>query len=420
MSSILWKIRNWPVDVFNVWKREVSLAFHDEAVIIFFLVLCAVYPILYSLVYNTEVARDIKVIVVDDSRSQLSRQFVRELDATPDVAVMDYVSNMQDAHRLMNEHECYGILYFPRDFSTNVVSGQQGHISLYCDMGVLFRYKQMLSALTNVQEDICGKINAKKITLLSHNTGAVIKSRQVPLGNTGIGLASAVLPFVLIMVLQQSMILGICVLRGGSRERRLLNKGIDPLEVKAGVGASIVGKTLCHFMIYVVLMVYVLHFVPMFFDFPQNGHILDIFILMCPFLLAASFMGQTLQVFVNDRESAFLVIVFSSILFIFLTGVSWPRYLMSPYWLAVGNVLPSTWAANGYIAVQTSGATLDQIPMNFKMLWLLAAIYFVAAYLVEKVICRPRYRRMQGYAAIDPDALIKEECRRNAVDYRNW
>ena len=406
--------------MFNVWKREVSLAFHDEAVIIFFLVLCAVYPILYSLVYNTEVARDIKVIVVDDSRSQLSRQFVRELDATPDVAVMDYVSNMQDAHRLMNEHECYGILYFPRDFSTNVVSGQQGHISLYCDMGVLFRYKQMLSALTNVQEDICGKINAKKITLLSHNTGAVIKSRQVPLGNTGIGLASAVLPFVLIMVLQQSMILGICVLRGGSRERRLLNKGIDPLEVKAGVGASIVGKTLCHFMIYVVLMVYVLHFVPMFFDFPQNGHILDIFILMCPFLLAASFMGQTLQVFVNDRESAFLVIVFSSILFIFLTGVSWPRYLMSPYWLAVGNVLPSTWAANGYIAVQTSGATLDQIPMNFKMLWLLAAIYFVAAYLVEKVICRPRYRRMQGYAAIDPDALIKEECRRNAVDYRNW
>ncbi len=406
--------------MFNVWKREVSLAFHDEAVIIFFLVLCAVYPILYSLVYNTEVARDMKVIVVDDSRSQLSRQFVRELDATPDVAVMDYVSNMQDAHRLMNEHECYGILYFPRDFSTNVVSGLQGHISLYCDMGVLFRYKQMLSALTNVQEDICGKINAKKITLLSHNTGAVIKSRQVPLGNTGIGLASAVLPFVLIMVLQQSMILGICVLRGGSRERRLLNKGIDPLEVKAGVGASIVGKTLCHFMIYVVLMVYVLHFVPMFFDFPQNGNILDIFILMCPFLLAASFMGQTLQVFVNDRESAFLVIVFSSILFIFLTGVSWPRYLMSPYWLAVGNVLPSTWAANGYIAVQTSGATLDQIPMNFKMLWLLAAIYFVAAYLVEKVICRPRYRRMQGYAAIDPDALIKEECRRNAVDYRNW
>ena len=66
MSSILRKIRNWPVDVFNVWKREVSLAFHDEAVIIFFLVLCAVYPILYSLVYNTEVARDMKVIVVDD------------------------------------------------------------------------------------------------------------------------------------------------------------------------------------------------------------------------------------------------------------------------------------------------------------------------------------------------------------------
>ena len=33
---------------------------------------------------------------------------------------------------------------------------------------------------------------------------------------------------------------------------------------------------------------------------------------------------------------------------------------------------------------------------------------------------RPRYRRMGEYAKIDPDSLIKEECRRNAVDYSNW
>ena len=102
-------IINWTIDVFRVWKRELNLAFHDEAVIIFFLVLCATYPVLYSLIYNTEVAHDMKVVVVDDNRSHLTRDFVRQLDATPEVCVMDYVSNMQDARRLMNEHECYGI-----------------------------------------------------------------------------------------------------------------------------------------------------------------------------------------------------------------------------------------------------------------------------------------------------------------------
>lgn len=418
--KLLHKILNWHLDVFRVWKRELNLAFHDEAVIIFFLVLCALYPILYSLIYNPETARDVQVVVVDDSRSALSRQFARQLDATPDVAIAGYVANMQEARQLMNSHECYGIVHFPRDFSTNIARGLQGHVSLYCDMSVLVRYKLMLTAMTNVQQHLCNEMLGQKISILTQPTGSIIESREVALGNTGRGIASAVLPCVLLLVLQQSMILGICVLRGGGRERRLVNKGFDPLEIKTGVGSTIMGKAMCHWVIYASLTIYVLHFVPMFFDFPQNGHALDIIVLMCPFLFASSFLGQTLQVFVNDRESSFLVIVFTSVVFVFLTGISWPRYMMSPLWQALGNALPSTWAANGYIAIQTNGATLSHVALNYKMLWLLTAIYFGAAYLVERMICRPRYRRMQGYAQIDPDALIKEECRRNAVDYRNW
>ena len=45
-------VLRWLHDIFLVWKREFWLAFHDEGVIIFFLVLCLVYPILYALIYN--------------------------------------------------------------------------------------------------------------------------------------------------------------------------------------------------------------------------------------------------------------------------------------------------------------------------------------------------------------------------------
>ena len=96
------KIVKWFLDLFAVTRREFMLAFHDEGVFIFFIVLCATYPVLYSLIYNTETAHDVKVVVVDDCRTQLSRQLVRELDATQEVEVMDFVSNMQDARRLMN------------------------------------------------------------------------------------------------------------------------------------------------------------------------------------------------------------------------------------------------------------------------------------------------------------------------------
>ncbi|MBS7374134.1 MAG: hypothetical protein KIG57_08710, partial [Muribaculaceae bacterium] len=63
----------------------------------------------------------------------------------------------------------------------------------------------------------------------------------------------------------------------------------------------------------------------------------------------------------------------------------------SPLWTAVGNAIPSTWAAQGYIAIKTNGASLWQVGHAYGMLWLLAAFYFVAAYLVERFITRRRY-----------------------------
>ncbi len=410
------KIIRWLVDVFHVWRREFMLAFHDQGVIVFFLVLCAVYPIVYSLIYNPEIARDVAVVVVDDCRQADSRELVRELDATPEVRVAGYAANMQEARRMVNEKQCYGIVYVPRDYSHCLGRGEAAHVNLYCDMSVLMRYKQMLMGLTAVQKHITMQALGRKVSIVTSQMGGVIGSRQVALGNESMGLASSVLLCIFILVLQQSMLLGIGMLRAGSRERRLHHGGIDPMDVGAGVGATIIGKTLCHWIIYIVPTVYVLHFVPMFFDFPQNGDMLDIIAMALPFLLASSLLGQCMQVFVNDRESVFLAVVFTSVPFVFLTGISWPRYAIGPMWTALANMVPSTWASEAYILMQSDGASLAQTSHHYAMLWVLVAVYFVIAYCVERFLLRPRYRRMAVYEAMEPGSLLREEYRRNGVD----
>ena len=113
------------------------LAFHDQGVIVFFLVLCAVYPIVYSLIYNPEIARDVAVVVVDDCRQADSRELVRELDATPEVRVVGYAANMQEARRMVDEKQCYGIVHVPRDYGLCLGRGEAAHVNLYCDMSVV-------------------------------------------------------------------------------------------------------------------------------------------------------------------------------------------------------------------------------------------------------------------------------------------
>ena len=405
----------WFVQVLRVCGRELLLVFRDEGVVIFFLVLNAVYPVLYALIYNPEVVRNERVVVVDDNRTAQSRELVRRMDATQEVAIVGYAANMQEAQEAMHRKACYGILYVPRDFGQSVGRGEQGHVLLYCDMSVMMRYKAMFTALTNVTQAMGGERLAATVEPVVNMSGSIIESRQVPVGNPSMGIASAVLLFILPLVLQQSMILGIAMLHGGSIERRRRNGGRDPLAVEASPGATIVGKMMCHQIIYVIPVIYVLHYVPLMFGFPQYGNLLHIICLAVPFIVGVSFMGQTLSAVVNERESVFLLFVFSSVVFVFLVGVSWPRYLMSRLWYVVGDCVPSTWMANGYVLMQTNGATLYQVQHHYGMLWLQLPVMFILAYVVERFINRRRYRSWIAASEDNPNVLTRIDLAKNGV-----
>ena len=96
----------WLRKVGRMMRLEFDLIRRDEAVIIFFVLLAIVYPPLYSLIYNPEVVRDEAVVVVDDDRSELSRRFTRDLDASPDVWVKDYATSMDQARDMMARKQC--------------------------------------------------------------------------------------------------------------------------------------------------------------------------------------------------------------------------------------------------------------------------------------------------------------------------
>ncbi len=402
------KILGWMHSIVLTMKQEFKHIFRDEAVVIFFVVLAIVYPPLYSLIYNPEVVRDEAVAVVDDSHSELSRRFVRDLDASPDVKVAAYAHDMEEARELMATKKCYGILYFPADFETEVMRGNQGHVSLYCDMSVMMRYKAMLTALTNVQMETCSRLQGNKSFNIISLDGGLVDSRQVPLGNTAMGIASAVLPFILVYVLQQGMIMGIAMLHAGSMGRRRRGRGIDRLdEVKATPGAMLMGKTLVHLFYYLLPAIFALHIVPIIFKFPMNGNFLEIAMIMFPFLIASSLFGQIIRVFVNNREGVFLILAFTSVIFVFLTGVSWPHYQIAPYWDVLSKMIPAYWASTAYVQMQVGGASLSQMSDFYLALWGLVVLYFIVAYLVELLVLRPRYRAMQLECELDPDALAK-------------
>ena len=78
---------NWLTSLFKVWRREFYLVFHDAGVLLFFFALPLMYPVVYTIIYNPEVIRDMPVAVVDHSRTAQSRELARMVDATDGLEV---------------------------------------------------------------------------------------------------------------------------------------------------------------------------------------------------------------------------------------------------------------------------------------------------------------------------------------------
>ena len=407
-NSIIFR---WLAGLVKTFRREFTLIFKDKGVVLFFVLLPILYPVVYAMIYNPEVAKDVPLVVVDECRTSLSREYVRDIDASQFVKIVDYEPNLAAAKHRMHSKDCYGIVLIPSDFEKKVMRGEQAHVSMYCDMSLMLRFRGMLISVT----DATMKASTDARNKLFGNVSVLpvdqpIPTVHVPVGNEKQGLATAIMPGVLLMILHQSLLLGVMMMGVGVRERRKRNKeGYDPHSVATYPSAAVLGKALCYVVMYIIPSVYVLHFVPIMFQFPHMANPFEIAHLMLPFLLSVSFLGMSLQIWLREREDVFPAFVFSSIIFIFLAGVTWPRYAMSDLWVAIGNIVPGTWGVNAYVSMTMNGASLEQQVFNYNMLWLLTIAYFITAYLTE------RYSRLKT-RRFSPHQVIKERITKMSND----
>lgn len=395
-------------DTFFIWKDELKNVFKDSGVMIFFFLVPFIYPLLYAFIYNNEVVHDAKMVVVDQSDSYLSREYIRKVDATADVKVVAVSANMEEAKRMMDEKKAYGILYFPSEFSKDVHRGKQATVSLYCDMSALLFYKAFLLATTEVSLEI-----GKEIRAQNHPSSTIEQERiminpipyeSVAIFNSQNGFASFLVPAILILVIQQTLILGIGMLGGTAREKNRFHSLVPVSRHFNGTLRIVFGKSLTYILLYVVVCIWALAVVPKLFSLPQVGEPWTVMLFVLPYLFACIFLSMTLSGLMTSRESPMLVFVFTSVILLFISGVSWPKEAIPPFWKAVGYLFPSTPGIQGFIRINTSGATLSEVAHEFRTLWIQAGIYFITACMIYRyqimrsrklIIKQYRYMKMQ-------------------------
>ena len=367
---------NVKFQIVRSFVSDLQRIFRDPGVTVIFIVATLAYPLIYKALYWNEQITNVPVAVVDLSNSPESREFLHRWNATPDIRLTHSCTSMAEAEQLLRNQKVHGIIYFPRDFERQLADPLgKAHISLYCDMSSFLYMKAIYLSCNNVMLESMRNIQIDRYEQMGMDKEfAWALVQDAPYSETALftptgGYGSFLIPAVLMLILHQTLFFGICMLGGTAREEN----------EERYTFTELIGRAAACFTIYYGLATILLCALPRLFDIPHIGSFWDIQLLIVPYLLAIIFFSLCVSVFIRNRESGLVILISSSLIFLFMAGISWPKEMIPDAWWYIACCIPYTHGAHAFIHINSMGASLATTGTQYIALWILTGVYFVLA-----------------------------------------
>lgn len=366
------------IDIWRAVRCEFSTIFHDGGALLLLVIALPLYTIIYSFAYGSEVVRDVDIAVVDNDNSSSSRIFVEGLTDGPNTKLRYRTPSLDEAKALFFAGEVYGIIDIPHGFEANLLTGNQANIGLILDGSHLLLYRQVLEQVASDALQRGAMIEIMRLTNngIDKNVAlSIIEPVNIEIHhiyNRALGYGTFVMPSVVMVIIQQTLVIGLAMIAARRRHSEKLTL------------ANIIAKILVYMIIYGVNLTIILCIIWNIFGFANIGNTTDIVLFMALYLLSTLSLALIISMLFHKRESPLMLLLWCSVPILLLAGVSYPREAF-PEWLYwIGRVLPSSSGVDGFIAIASRGASLDDIKTEVTTLLLLSVIYMTLAIIINK------------------------------------
>lgn len=215
MSRFTKQITSYWQQFRTVVRNEYGSIFTDAGVILVLVLALLIYSTLYSLAYGTQVLRNVPIGVIDMSNTSTSRQLINTFNAGPNVYVAYEPGDMDEAKHLFYDREIYGVVYIPSDYEEKLLGGQQAVVSLYVDASYFLMYRQAFQELVSGIGTTGAMVEFQRLIAKGANIPQATATTQPViyqshnLFNPYLGYGSFVMPAIIMVIIQQTMLIGI-------------------------------------------------------------------------------------------------------------------------------------------------------------------------------------------------------------------
>ena len=379
------------VGVGDAMFAEMRRILNDRGVFGLIVMAPVLYGVLYPQPYLGQLLRKIPIAVVDQDHTEVSRDLVEALNADEAVTVAVRADTLADAHAALARREVFAILGIPKDTEREVLKGNKARLAAYVDSAYFLLFNRTLEGISEASGAVTEEIaehGARTDGSLAH--AAVTRASPVellsqPLFNPTGGYASYVVPAAFILILQQTLFLGIASLGGVAYEQGgRLGRG-----QRTGTRA-VLGQAVAHLCLAMPGLALYLIILPRIYGFSTLGNIVELFLFVVPFVLSVSFLAQFVSMAFKRRETAVVLFIAVSLPLFFMVGVSWPVEAIPDYLRSASRIFPSTSAIPGLVRINQMGATLHDVWRDWTSLWALTAVYGLLAIAAGRLFVRER------------------------------
>ena len=365
---------------FAEWK----LMYTDPAAVLLLVVAGVLYAFYYPTPYINQTVSKVPVAVVDLDNTAMSRELTRMATAAQQIEVKAVYADRRQAEESMSRDEIYGFMVIPEDMEKNIRNHEQVSVNIFTHGAYVMLHGAIGTAFSTCALTLGATNKVKQIALGKQvpSAKAIAMRDPIPISiqtlyNSSGSYSNYVVPSVLVVILQQSLIIGICVLGGSRAHRRFRKKFRDSPVENESVLCRYFGRSLAYFLHYCSFILFYHCIIYNLFDFPRRGEVLPMVVFSIVFLASTINLGMVVsQVFLR-RESSMQLFLYLSIPILFLANFSWPSYLMPRWMVSISYILPSTFAVPAWLSIEQMGADIYEVAPKLYQLAIQAVVYLV-------------------------------------------
>ena len=375
----------------SLWRalrQTVAAALRDRGLALLFVAAVPAYSFFYPLPYATESVRQVPLVVVDLDASALSRDVVSRLSTTPAVRIAGHASAVDEARGALASGQIAGIVLVPEHFALDAAHGTPTAVTVFGSGAYPVQDKAVLGSVGAVVQGVAGELAGARMAHEGAPAAALLQAARAgpgfidqPLYNLARGYGSYVVAAVAILIVQQVMLMAIAALVGTWLEGRA---GTLFGAQRVGLGVFLGTVAGCALFVFLALL-YFIGFGFWFQDFPRGGNFAGAVAFAALTALTVASLGIALGAWFADRERALQVLLATSVPFLFMSGMVFPREAMPPPINALALLIPSTPGIFGFVKLNQMGASWSEIRPEFINMTALLLLYTaIAAWAVQR------------------------------------